>query len=191
LFRRLSLLLIATLLAPSLQAGPSSDLTVCVNYSCRSQKHIRLKSSQWRGLTQLFAHSRKNPERERKAIGKAIGKIETLVGARVGTATDQPRNEATGEPGQLDCIAESRNTEHYLRLLQARGLIRQHRVLERVKRAPLLFDSHWSAVIEEKATGQRYAVDSWFRANGQAAVVMPLKDWFAKREADYLRASGR
>ncbi|MBF0255765.1 MAG: hypothetical protein HQL47_04755, partial [Gammaproteobacteria bacterium] len=130
----------------------------------------------------------RNAAKEREKIAPAIGLLEGIIGKTTGTSADQPRNQATGDPGQLDCVAESRNTQAYLKALQARGWLRFHRVVERVKRAPLFIDTHWTAVIEEKSTAkgksERFAVDSWFRANGEPAVVMPLADWLAKKETE-------
>jgi hypothetical protein len=44
-----------------------------------------------------------------------------------------------------------------------------------------VFATHYSAVIEEVGEGEdetgRFAVDSWFVDNGQAAVILPLTEW--------------
>jgi hypothetical protein len=167
-----------------LQASESDSLSVCINYDCRSQAQIRLSPSQWQGLARLFAQPSQYAAQERERIAQAIGLLEQMIGKLTGTAADQARNQATGEPGQLDCVAESRNTQAYLQALQAKGWLRFHRPQQRVRRAPMIIDTHWTAVIQESASGQRYAVDSWFRANGKAAVVMPLEDWYAKKEKD-------
>lgn len=163
-------------------ATPATKLRVCVNYDCRGQAQIGLSPAQWRQLARLFPRSLNTPAKERRQIAQAIGLLERMVGKLTGTAKDQPRNQATGEPGQLDCVAESRNTERYLKALQERGWLRFHRLRERARRAPMIIDTHWTAVIQETASGQRYAVDSWFRANGKPALVMPLEDWYAKKE---------
>lgn len=36
---------------------------------------------------------------------------------------------------------------------------------------------HSTAVMHEKSTGERFAVDSWFYDNGVAASIVPFKLW--------------
>ena len=48
-------------------------------------------------------------------------------------------------------------------------------------RLPLLgggFGPHQTAVIIDRATGERFAVDTWFYDNGEPAEVIPMDDWF-------------
>jgi hypothetical protein len=40
---------------------------------------------------------------------------------------------------------------------------------------------HATAVLAETATGRKWAVDSWPRANGAAPVVQPLAEWKRSR----------
>jgi len=79
--------------------------------------------------------------------------------------------------GRMDCIDESTNTTSYLRLLESKGWLRFHRVLEPVRRAPLLINDHWAARIVETQTSREFAVDSWFFDNGRPAFVAPLEEW--------------
>ena len=83
-------------------------------------------------------------------------------------------------PGKMDCIDHSTSTTRLLKLLEARGYLRWHRVQDpEVRNWALVFPAHWSAVIEEKTDGeaQRFVVDSWFVDNGQPAVILPLAEW--------------
>ena len=61
-------------------------------------------------------------------------------------------------------------------IVGADGVRRRVRLAPVLRRRILIFD-HWSALIEEKSTAQRYVVDSWFRDNGQPAVIMSLGNW--------------
>lgn len=164
-------------------AGPPL-VTACTNYGCQRQAQVAPSPDQWLRLRQLFAEAPASAEQERQSIGEAIAWLETWVGGITGTAVDRPGNDGTGEPGQLDCIAESRNTTAYLQLLAQQGWLRWHRVAERAKRSPLIFDVHWSAVIQEQATGQSFVVDSWFLANGEPPLIQPLRDWKLKRRPE-------
>jgi hypothetical protein len=155
----------------------AADFQVCTSYGCQDKQQVMLSNKQWKRLSRLFHPPATGPVTERKRIARAIALLESIIGKQTGTAADRPRNQATGEAGQLDCIAESTNTDAYLRLLQQRGWLRFHRVRPRARRRPWIFDTHWSAVIEHRASGERFAVDSWFAANGQPPAVLPLDVW--------------
>ena len=83
-------------------------------------------------------------------------------------------------PGQLDCIDETSNTTTVLELLDRAGLLVWHEVRGPMSRF-FVYDGwpHTTAVIVETATGEAYAVDSWFHDNGQPAEVVPLEQWVA------------
>ena len=40
---------------------------------------------------------------------------------------------------------------------------------------PVKYWPHWTAVIQEKKTGQRYAVDSWSEPNGENPAVVEVE----------------
>lgn len=115
------------------------------------------------------------------AVGMAIALLETQVGRQTGTWQDVGENwRRAGEPGELDCIAESRNTNDYLAILEQAKLLQWHILKPRTRRG--WFFVHWTAVIEEKTDHSQWAVDSWFRDNGQAPVIIPLQQWFDDQE---------
>jgi len=118
---------------------------------------------------------------ERALLPAVIGLMETIVGEQTGTGGDLAENHTRhGESGQMDCIDESSNTLTYLTLLANAKLLRWHRVGARLNRGPytLVFQApHSAAEIVEIASGDRYAVDSWFRANGEPAVVVSKAEW--------------
>jgi hypothetical protein len=39
---------------------------------------------------------------------------------------------------------------------------------------------HRTAVIQQKSTGQRFAVDSWTYANGENPAVVEVEKWYIK-----------
>lgn len=178
---------IAGLAALASAVGASAapmEVTVCVDYGCDVTRSAQVTPADWEELADLFAGTA-DAAAERTAIARAVGKLETLVGDHVGTAGDAPGNTALdGGIGQLDCIAESRNTHAYLELLAAGGLIAHHHIAERQVRHRWIFGTHWTAVVEETATGEYYAVDSWYGANGDPAIVQPLATWFEGRVPD-------
>ena len=156
----------------------------CTDYHCDTGKMVTLTASQWQTIRYLFAADT-SPTKERESIRQAIALLENIVGAITGTWRDKAGNVVgAGEPGQLDCISESKNTTTYLRLLFDDGLLKWHDIKERQVRHPLIFNTHWTAVIVDRSNGERFAVDSWFLDNGQPPAIQPLSDWLSGRKID-------
>ena len=142
---------------------------------------VMLNPVEWLQVKQLFRDVGSAVE-ERERIARAIGLLERFVGPKNGTAIDRGRNPPDVAPdGQLDCIAESTNSTAYLQRLQAEGLLKWHHVEERVARHRWLVATHWTAVITDR-DGVQYAVDSWYRDNGEPAIVLPLEAWYKGEE---------
>lgn len=168
------------LAAPAVLAAAPPQVTVCWGYGCDERKRVTLPESDWRAIRALFSPPPEDAADERERIAQAIARFEQATGRLIGTSADLGGNRAgSGQPYQMDCIDESRNTEGYLRLLAASGLLPRHEVAERRKRAPWLFDQHWTAVIRER-DGRAWAVDSWFLDNGKRPHVQRLDAWFDK-----------
>ena len=81
---------------------------------------------------------------------------------------------------QMDCIDESTNTFQYLLALERRQLLKWHRV-DLKQRRIVWFLTHWTATITEIDSGRRFAVDSWYRDNGELPYIQPIEDWQKKR----------
>jgi hypothetical protein len=167
--------LLAAIAAP-LEAS-FDGLSACVDYHCDRREIVELTAAQWDRVRAEFV-AVDDPAAERRAIRRAIARLETYVGAITGTAQDLAQNRSgAGSAGQLDCIAESLNTTTYLQRLAALGLLRWHVVEPRVRRNLWIVLTHWTAVISERHTGRQFAVDSWFLDNGQLPYVQPLEHW--------------
>jgi len=156
-------------------------VTVCHAYFCQQQSSVTFTEAEIERLRLVFAPVQ-DAATERAAAADAVGLIERLVGERVGTAGDKGLlyPPGSGDPGQQDCVDEAANTTSYLLLMKNEGLIRFHSVEEPALRG-MFIDGRWqhyTAVLEENATGDAYAVDSWPRDNGNPAIVMPLRDWY-------------
>ena len=78
---------------------------------------------------------------------------------------------ASGDPTQQDCVDEATNTTSYLLILERNGLLKHHSVGTPFSKENLLRGvagwPHWTAVLKETGSGQRWAVDSWIFANGE------------------------
>jgi len=160
-------------------ADPDPALfNICYDHGCSSLAWVRLSAEQWQQLRLVFAKPAGAAAEERAQIGNAVALFERIVGAMTGTAGDKGGNwKGLGLPGQMDCIDESTNTTIYLRMLQKYGLMRWHSVADRVTRWSLFSLPHTTAVIMERGGVERWAVDSWFRDNGEPPFVLPLELW--------------
>jgi len=175
--KMLSLLVLCFVPVAGYSAPLPARIEVCTEYNCDRPVSIPISTEAWHAIGQSF-NGIDSAATEREAIRQAIAHFENMAGKQTGTWRDRPGNE--GDPadaGQLDCVAESRNSDRYLRLLEAQGLLRWHQVMERRSRHPWLFDFHWTAVIRERGSDQYFAVDSWYLANGDPPYVQPLEAW--------------
>jgi hypothetical protein len=159
----------------------------CYDYGCQSRAIVHLPSQTQKKLNALFTPAPKTPEAERKKIAKAIKIFEDDIGAMTGTMNDKhgtfrlyQDNSERYDSYQQDCVDESTNTTTYLGLLEEMGLLKFHRPVFAATRQPFLSGRAWwhqTAVIENIESGEKFAVDSWFRDNGHPAFIVPLKEW--------------
>lgn len=159
---------------------PNLDhMEICHGGGCARLSQVQLTQAEWNQVTRLFAPLPEDAEHERLLIARAVGQLETLVGAKNGTVGDKAGTFNNSQfPGQLDCNDESINTTTYLRLLIQAGLVRWHTVED--TRTRHFFFSGWphsTAVIRQTDSGKLYAVDSWFYDNGHPATIVPFELW--------------
>lgn len=155
-----------------------SRFTICYHGSCEDMTEVHLSAEQWRSIQLIFADNN-SAQQERENIRRAIAQMETMVGKITGTEVDKAKTFGhLGEEGQLDCIDESTNTTFYLTMMVNDGLITRHTVEDRATRGYFLLGwPHTTAVIRDKQSGQKYAVDSWFLDNGEPPYILPLEKW--------------
>jgi hypothetical protein len=162
----------------------AEEVTVCYNYGCYAKAPVDYSEGQLDLLRQQLAAAR-DAAAERLAIAAAIGRMYAIAGEQTPVWRDKGGNYADGgENGKMDCIDHSTNTSAFLRLLQARGWLRFHEVLEPIRRIRLIFAEHRAARMRERETQQVYVVDSWYFDNGRPAAVLPVEDWLAGAAPD-------
>lgn len=158
-----------------------SGFDICMGGGCAEIKHISFSLDDWRIITNVFSgfNDTGDTNQERKLIATAIGEFEKIVGAKTGSSTDRAGTFGNAEfPGQLDCNDEAINSTTYMRLMRQSGLIKLHEI-EDMRTRNFFFNGwpHSTAVIHEIATGNRFAVDSWFYDNGLPATIVPFELW--------------
>ena len=160
---------------------PLPEVTICYNYNCNRSAAVRPGMDEWNTVVNQFKPAARSAAEERQMIRRAIAILEHIAGTQTPTFRDRGRNPIIDDwPGQMDCIDESTNTKRYLDLLQARGLLRWHRVIGRAYRTPHLVDPHWAGQIVELETLDRYVVDSWFLDNGNMPYIQATSAWQRK-----------
>ena len=176
-------MLLGALALPGLSAH-AEELMICYNYSCYTRAPVDYSEAQLALLQQQLAAAG-DAGAERQAISVAIGRMYAIAGEQTPVWRDKGGNYADdGENGKMDCIDHSTNTSAFLRLLQARGWLRFHEVLEPLVRRRFFIAEHWAARIRERETQGVYVVDSWFFDNGQPAGVFAVEDWLAGKTPD-------
>lgn len=160
---------------------PLPDITICYNYDCNRTAHVRPLADEWNTVVNQFKPQARSAAEEREMIRRAVAILEHIAGTQTPTFRDRGRNPIVDDwPGQMDCIDESTNTRRYLDVLQQRGLLRWHRVVERAYRTPYLVDPHWAGQIIELETLDRYVVDSWYLDNGELPYIQATSAWKRK-----------
>jgi hypothetical protein len=175
-------------------APPQGDVVeVCHAYTCKMKTTFYFHPKDIAEISELMRKTKKadTPYEERRAVAYAIALIEVKVGNKLGI-NDRAGMEfgGSGDPTQEDCVDEATNTTSYMLVLQSHGLLKYHTVQIPFSKGDLLkatmqgdpvkYWPHWTAVLEETKTGQRYAVDSWIYANGENPAVVKVEDWYIK-----------
>ena len=165
-----------------LPAITSDQFPHCHGYGCPSYYLVELHQKDWRLIDRIFTRRpAKTPQAEREKLAQAIGAFETIVGKLTGTEVDYRGTFLKMGEGQLDCVDESTNTTIYMDLLRQRGHLKFHDIQQPQIRTPFTGGGgrwvHQTAIIQERESGVKYAVDSWFEHNGAPPHIVPLSDW--------------
>jgi hypothetical protein len=154
----------------------------CYDFGCKSWMELRYSDAQWREIRSIMQRGDHDTETEKQAIRLAVATMERFSGEISGTYLDKAGNYPGYDlSGQMDCIDESTNTFQYLSALEALDLLKWHRV-DLKQRRIVWFVTHWTATISELDSGRRFAVDSWYRDNGEPPYIQPIEDWQRKRD---------
>lgn len=157
------------------------DFEICAGGGCAEVMHVSLSEEEWQSIASLFSNAAPQPDPalEREHLAQALGMFEMIVGAKHGTAMDLAGTFGNSDyPGQMDCNDEAINSTTYMRLLRLQGVLKLHEV-EDTRTRNFFFNGwpHSTAVIREIASGERFAVDSWFYDNGFPATIVPFAVW--------------
>jgi hypothetical protein len=179
---RIALLLSVSSLLSMLPAQAAPYFVQCYDFGCKTTRELRYETTQWDQISAIFASGIVDSAAEKQAIRRAIAMMERFSGELTDTRYDKGGNYPGSDiPGQMDCIDESTNTYQYLSALQELELMKWHRV-DLKQRRIVWFATHWTATIREVDSDERFAVDSWYRDNGEMPYIQPIDDWASKRD---------
>ena len=165
-----------------IQAQAEPYFVQCYDFGCKTTRELRFETSQWDQIRAIFASGIVDSATEKQAIRQAVAMMERFSGELTDTRYDKGGNYPGSDlPGQMDCIDESTNTYQYLSALQELDLMKWHRV-DLKQRRIVWFATHWTATIREIDSDQRFAVDSWYRDNGEMPYIQPIDDWASERD---------
>ena len=168
-------------------------MTVCHAYTCKMQTTYTFSQKDLAEIRAVMAKTKRadTPYEERRAVAYAIAYIDVKVGTKLGIHDKGGMQfSATGDPTQEDCADVSTNTTSYLLVMQANGMLKHHTVDATMSKAnlgkglmtlnPVKYWPHWSAILKEKESGRKYAVDRWPFDQGENAAVVKVEDWYIK-----------
>ncbi|MEK1888026.1 MAG: hypothetical protein AAAB35_10735 [Phyllobacterium sp.] len=174
----LKYLLFALICSP-ISVAQAQTFSVCHGYGCYFKTKVTLTGADRSRIASIMAAGSNSPEAERAAIRGAVQVFERR-NTRVIGVVDRPKMDfgKGRERGQMDCVDESTNTDHFLRYLQDAGPLRFHTVVRRVSRGSFIDGRypHFTAVLKD-ASGTLWVVDSWYEPGGGPPDVMTLAEW--------------
>jgi hypothetical protein len=170
----LNAIIMASALAAGTACAETSSMVVCYDYGCRAQQEVAFDDAVFDAIDETL-QTATDARSERFAISAAVARLYVEAGKQTPIWRDRGGDSADDGEGSMDCIDHAFNTTAFMKLLEARGLLRFHAVNAPIRRG--FFAEHWAGMITELSSGANFTVDSWFYEFGMPAVVMPLPDW--------------
>ena len=179
------------------RAPEKNRIFVCSAYGCRTQSVFRFGQDDISKLSSMMAESARHggPAEERLRIARTLAWMEKRVGDVVGTSADRPGDDwyGAGDPTQMDCVDVATNLTSYLLVLQTNGLIKHHTIgpvyVKEDFRKGLSGWTHYAAIIVERQTKQKYAVDGWMLASGEEPEIVEAEKWYIDNRDIAVKAS--
>jgi hypothetical protein len=168
----------------SMSPPTAQRLLVCHGFNCQFRAEVALSDQDRATLKSILTAAKASAAAERTAIGKAGAWFDRRIARDAGTQNHVARAGFSRQfdDGQFDCVDSSRNMTSLLLVLDELKLLRFHSVDVPVSRG-LLVDGrglHITAVLRDRGTGVKWAVDSWTQGYGQAPDILPVSVWMTQ-----------
>lgn len=170
--------IVKTLEYLSLPPPNASRPVVCHGFGCAYQTPIALRPGDLAQIRKFFG-AVEDAVDERRAFAAMIAWFERRVAVEAGTAKAKARAGlgSAGDPSQFDCLDKTSNTIGMLYIVAQMGLLRYHTIDAPESRGGLGGLPHTSAVVRERANGQKWVIDGWTHNNGEYPDIMTLEKW--------------
>jgi hypothetical protein len=168
----------------SLPVPDPANPVVCHGFGCAYRTPILLRNVDKTQIKKLFGPAAaKSAEAERKALAATMAWFERRVAGEAGTTTAKARAGLghAGDPSQFDCLDKTSNTVGVLAIVADMGLLRYH-VIDAPESRGFIIGGlpHTTAVVRERKSGEKWALDGWTHNNGELPDVLRLEEWRAK-----------
>src|SRR5262245_25858135 len=129
------LFLACCLLLASATAGADERISVCYNYGCAAEAAAHFTENRL-GTVKRMLQAASSPVLERKILAQVMGILYRWSGQQTPVYADRGGNTADDAVnGAMDCIDHATTTTRFLRMLERRGWLRYHRVVEPAHRS--------------------------------------------------------
>lgn len=159
----------------------AASVVVCHGFNCKFRTVVGLAPGDISRLREILKRGNRSAKAEINAIADAVAWFERKVGPQTGTSRRTPRAgpAQAGLRSEADCIDESVNTTALLVLLSDLKLLKFHDVVAPQSRGYLLDFRypHATAVVADRTSGARWAIDPWPKRNGQRPDTLPVEVW--------------
>jgi hypothetical protein len=164
---------------------PSADrVTICYGFVCRRRYVLDFTPADYKRLTEILGPGRASAEAERKAVQQAVVWFDRRLGPLIGTDKRIAYADFRyfDDKHNFDCYDTTRNTTSLLLVLQEWGLLRHHVVADPRYRGNFLVlqTPHNTAVLTDRASGQKWVVDMWTRGYGELPDVKTVEQWMTE-----------
>jgi hypothetical protein len=160
-----------------------SRVVICHGFSCTFRTLIALGPADHARFTEMMSPGKASAQAERAAIAKTEVWFEKRIAPETGTANAKARAGGifgySRDRGQFDCIDSTLYTSQLLLVLDQLGLLRQHKVARPISRLFTGGGPHFTAVMNDRKTGQGWTVDPWTHNHAELPDVWPVEKWLA------------
>lgn len=178
---------------------PEGDrMFACSAYGCQKQTPFHFTDADIAKLQSLMSAAKtKTAAEERATVRETLAWMERRVDAEVGTANDRPGDDfaGSGDPSQMDCVDVATNLSSYLLVLDRHQLLRHHSVgpvfVKEDYRKGFSGWTHYAAVLVEKSSNQKYAVDGWLLASDKPPEITEVEKWYVDDSDIVFGAAGK
>lgn len=136
--------------APAADVVADGSFRICFDYGCHSERDVGVPGATLDAIRRQLQLA-PDAAAERRVLAQSVGVLLAEAGRQTPVAADRAGNFLDQEvDGRMDCIDHSTSTTRILRMIEAHGWLRFHRVLEPARRTRLIMQ-HFGAVVEEAA----------------------------------------